>query len=506
MKKTAIAFLAFIVWCVANLSCGLFWGGTQFDVTASRRYTLDKASQDIVKNISEPVTLRLYISNNLETYSRASYVYAKYVTNMLKQYQKISPQQIRLEIIRVKPYSPEAKIADDAGIKPIAVNDEYAYFGLQAVSGNKQRVMNELKPGREVYFENDINRILIDLQRTEKPIVGIVSTEIPLFDNVERKKTWSAINELRADYQLANVTDNVAYVPTDIKVLIVLNPNDLSSSFAYALDQYLMYGGKMIVFVDPYSEVAHFYKGFPPKGKTNMQKLLREWGIEYNYDEVVGSFAKGLNIEGAGRYPLWFFVSGNGYEQLHFRTPGALEIVPHDGVTYDVLASSPEDGGKISADFLRYTSKKNIAEHFKSEEKPYNLIVQAKGKFSSAYLHGYYDNTEYAEEMPPFMFEAQEGATLVVVADSDFISDDAWVMSSDEENPIYGAEPYADNAEFLLSLINELLDGAKVSTAKLKHKDKKTIADSIAQPLSVLFEEQQSRLKTQYNLLQEQLK
>ena len=502
-KKTAVAVAGFMAWILLNLCVGRIVGGWGVDMTSARKYTLDKRTQALVKAIDKPIRFKLYVGSDLASYSRSEYNYAQYVIGILSQYEKINHKQIQFEVVRVKPYSAEAKIAEEIGIKPISYNDEYMYFGLQVQSTDSQRVVSELVSGRAKYFENDINRILSDLINKNKTVVGIMSPSIPLFESGGKEKIWSIIDEMRFDYQLVHVTQNATYIPTDVKVLLIINPNDLSELQLYAIDQYLMYGGKLVVFADPYSEIAHFYKGYPPRGNTNLKEMLAHWGVEYDYNKVVGSFEKALNVDGETRYPLWFFADGEGYEKLHFRTAGVLNINPQSDVAYEVLVQSAKDAGTIDTEFLRYASKKNVAERFKSENKTYALAVKGQGHFSSYFNHGYYDGTEYADEVAPFLPESIKDATLVVVADSDFVSDDAWALSNDLANPIYGTVPYADNGEFLLSMVGSL--AGQPAAVKLKYVNEHSIAEKVVEPFVAEASKLQSTLKSEYNLLQEQL-
>lgn len=503
-KKTTVAIAGVMAWILLNLCVGRIAGGWGLDMTSAKKYTLDETTKTIVKAIDKPIKFKLYVGADLSSYSRDEYNYAQYVIEVLSQYQKLNHKQVQLEVVRVKPYSPEAKIAEEAGIKAIPYNDEYMYFGLQVQSLDSQRVMSELVSGRAKYFENDINRILSGLLKKDKTVIGIMAPGIPLFEKGGKEKVWSVIDELRFDYQLVHITQNATYIPTDVKVLIVLNPNELAESQMYALDQYLMYGGKLMVFVDPYSEIAHFYKGYPPRGNTNLKKMLAHWGVDYDYNNVVGSFEKSLKIDDEVRYPLWFFAEGEGYEKLHFRTAGALNVNSQNDVDYRVLVRSAEDSGMIDAELLRYASRKNVAEHLKSENTAYNLAVIGQGIFSSYFDHGYYDGTEYADEVAVFMPESVNGATLVVVADSDFVADDNWALRNDVENPIYGTVPYADNGEFLLSMIGNLAGEPKA--AKLKYVNEHSIAEKVVEPYVEATAKLQSELKSEYNSLQEQLR
>lgn len=510
MKKTAVVFVAFVVWLAVNLCCGRLLGGINWDITNNKQYSLDVVSKEIARTVKQPIVFRLYVSDNLSAYNKDQYDYVAKVTNLLGQYQKLNPKNIKLEIVKVKPYSDEAKLAEEVGIKPLPFNDEYVYAGVQVLNNEKQKIISELVSGRETYFENDINRIILSMDETEQPIVGIASLDMPIFENTEKKKVWSLLDELSENYRLMRVTEDTVYIPQDVKVLMLLNPKGLPVTFLYALDQYLMYGGKVIVFIDPYSEAEQFYKGYPPHPQTNIQSLLNQWGIVYDYQKVIGSFAEALQIDDEIRYPLWFFVDDGEKHKLHFRSAGTLEVIPNSGddIKYEILLKSPSDSGVIDAEGLRYVPKKSVAENFKSENHSYNLAIKAVGSFLSGYSHSLYDGTKYIDDFPPFAPVASDKATLVVIADSDFVSDDAWVLESDEKNRIYGSVPYADNSEYIMSLIHDLLpEGAKNgAVSSPKKQNKKSIAEALSEPMLAVYTQVQSGLKTKYNLMQEQLR
>lgn len=508
MKKIAVGFLAFVVWMGTVLCCSRLFGGVGADMTSSRRYTPDEAAAATVMQIEKPLFFRLFVSDKLASYSTESYNYAAYVTAMLSSYQKLNPEKIRLEIIRVKALSAEARRAEEAGIEAVPYKGGVVYFGLQISDGSQNYQIAGLIPGRRPYFESDVNWILRRFIEKERTTVGIVSPEIPLSADTGKSKIWSLAEELAADYRLVGVSEKTPYIPGEIKVLLVLNPNRLPPLFVYALDQYLMRGGKLAVFVDPYSEAAHFYHGYPPQGKSDITPLLAEWGIAYDEKTVVGSLGSALKVAGGFYYPLWFFADGREKERLHFRTPGCLEINAKDRLTYEVLAASPQDAGTVEASALRYASKKDAAERFRGKGKSCNLAVEVRGDFVSHYSGGYFDGSEHEKDIPPFVFVSQPGASLTVIADSDFFSDDAWALSGDEKNPFHGAEPYADNAEFILNLVGRLAAGDSVppfAAVSPKHVDTATIAERIAAPFAAAAEKEYNELNERQKELRRQI-
>lgn len=501
MNKVAIGVFALIVWIVSNLSCSWLVGGNGFDLTVAKRYTLDKASQNIIRKINEPVSLKLYVSDNISALGWNYTDYVEYVIAILGQYQKQNPKNVDFSIVRLSARSLGNKQAENVGLAKIVADDEELYLGLSISLDEKERSIARLVPERRACFESDINRILLGLQQKQKNTIGVLSPEIALFNPLEYKKTWSLFDELALDYHLVSVSEKAPYIPLEIKVLIVLNPGNLSPLLTYSLDQYLMRGGKLVLLVDPYSEITHFYKGYPPQSSTNLVSLLKQWGVEYDYHSIVGSYGSALKIGEGITYPLWFYTSGGNYDKLHFRTAGSLDFKPKDGLTYEVLSVSPNDAGQVKSDILRYASKRDAVSHFRGENKQYNLALRVSGRFVSNYVGSYYEGTSSVDELPPFELLSNDKARLVVIADSDFVSDDAWALSSDVQNPVYGAVPYADNAEFMLWLINDLLnqEDRLPSVGYPKHFDSADIVGEIAKPMIAATESERDKLNTQYN-------
>lgn len=496
-KKYAVFIIAFLTWLCSMLAIGRLFGDNAIDFSAERFYTLDNLSVKTAKSITKPINLRLYLSDNLSSYNRELYNYASYVIAILSQYQKQNPL-IKFEIVRIKPYSAEAQIAEEAGALARHFEDEYVYFALQIFDEEKSQIIPEIIPERRPYFENDINRIFTNFINPQKEIDGFLSPETQIFSPEKRDKSWTLIDQMAQHYKLLDVPLTAPYIPSDIKAMVLLNPRVLPPRALYMLDQYVMGGGKLLVFVDPYSEIDHFYKGYPPHSNTNITNLLSRWGIEYDNTKVIGSYSKSIKIAEGLQYPLWFFVSGNGMEKLHFRTAGSLEIIPQENINYEVILQTPDDGGEIQSESLRYSNKKLAIEHYQTKQQRYNLAVKASGEFFSAYTEGYYDNTEEKENIPPFIYISSPKAAVVVVADSDFVSDDAWALYSNKDNIIYGTAPYADNAEFVLSLIDSLIHGEKEAYHP-KYFDTSNIAAEIVSPLIMKNAQAKAQLENSIN-------
>ncbi|MBR1648292.1 MAG: Gldg family protein [Alphaproteobacteria bacterium] len=497
MKKAVLVILAIILWGVALLGVTWSLGGFSFDLSSKKIYTLSQASKDMVKNLDTELTINLYVSDNLD---RENHNYAEYVTAILSSYQKVNPEKVKFAVKRLKDDDKTARFAAQKGIMAIPDNNGYAYFALEMASPLAKAVIAKLEYARANYLENDINRIIKRITIKNKTIIGVVAPQNKILTG------WSIIDELAQDYTLMNIDPKVPYIPHDIKALIVINPGEVGELFVYSLDQYLMSGGKIIVFVDPYSEVTHREKGYPPKPHTDLKNWLTGLGLDYDYNKVIGSLGAALNVGEGGAYPLWFFVSGAGYKNLSFRSAGGIKVVPEDGLKYEILAKSPDDSGQMDVSFLRYSSKKEAAKHYQGGNESFNLAVMVSGQFISGFDKGYFDNTEYSNSIPPFLPISVNNPKILIVADSDFVSDDAWILKSDAKNKIYGSIPYADNGEFILFALDNMLNDAKEPYfGRSRYNENLNITARIAAPLIEASMEEKNRLNGELNSLNQEI-
>ena len=458
------AVLLWLAFSALNLAFSWLLGNYKVDMTVAKKYTLSAQTIEIIENLPQPVLFKFYVSENLGDYDLEKAEYANYVASFIIKYQQQNPGKIRLEIRKVSPYSDMEKNAVNDGMIAFNQDGENLYLGLN-ISG---RAIPHLEILRRNYLENDINRILFNLSGHKLPIVGVTAPNLPLFSGNRRDKNWSIVPLLQHNYDVVEVPENRSYIPLDMDMVIVVNPVQLSELFLYALDQHLMRGGKVIMLLDPYSEILRYYLGYPPVSRINFRNWLAHHGVDYNDAQVVGdmSSAEKINIEEDGiivskPYPLWFTAFGSGLSNLRFRSPGHLtgNIVS--------LIETTEQGGQIRTDQVRYMPFDRIISLFEQTNRSYILAALRTGDFISYYNQGILDNTVHAQNIPSYMPFSIASPKLAIIADSDFIADDTWVYSSDRNNPVYGTVPSAANMNFLLNLIDDMVGGREL----LRHGD-----------------------------------
>lgn len=469
MKRRSAILLAgallALLFVIANLLVSRLVGGRQLDATASGRYTLTEESLKTVAALRQPVTIRLYVSEKLQSAWDELGAHAARTTAFLARCVLAAPDKIRLEIRRIKPFSDMEKQAVSEGMLPFPENEEELYFGLKVIAADgRSALIPALKPERRALLESDLNRILHGLNEERKVKIGVFSPRLPFSPDGKGSAFASLAALLQEYYEVFEIPAGSSLVPQDISVVLALDPGRLPPVFAYALDQYVMRGGKVVFLVDPYSEVRHALQGYPPRPDAEMGEYLKTWGIDYHAEQVAGDVLRGERVKGGdGRYrvyPLWFWAKGEDGRPLRFHTPGSLLAAENFAdLHFSELAATGGQSGDIAAEKIRYASKTQVILDYNQDNKKRVLALLAEGKFRSHYRGGILDKAKSAQPYLPF---AVRDAAVAVVADSDFAADELWVASRDPENPVYGIVPYAGNAAFLLGLIDRLSGRAVV--------------------------------------------
>lgn len=464
--------LLFLLFAAANLTITWVAGDRLIDFTSTRRYTLSAETERVLNNLPQAVDFRLYVSDGLSGYDWDTAVYAADAAALLSRYRQAAPSKIRLQIRRIKAGSEEEKQAVNDGMQAFSTEEKDYYFGLKAVAADgRGKIVPAFLPTRKNLLEADLNRILASFSEPEELKVGIYSPLLPLTaaEKGQPSPFASLVALLAADYDLSAVSVDSGYVSQDFDVVLVVNPGRLRTLAAYALDQYVMRGGKIVFLVDPYSEIRHRLQGYPPRKDTYMNDFLNVWGIEYDGGKITGDIVNGEKISTGGRrwtYPLWFYATGENAGMLHFRTPGSVRAKEDAKMEFTELASTIGQSGEIDVEKVRYTPKSQAILSYRQDNQRRSLALLAVGEFRSHFRDNPLAGTGSSDKVQPYMPLSTDGAAVAVIADSDFAGDDAWVQSAVAANPVYGTVAYADNAAFLRDLIDRLGGRGKISPSK----------------------------------------
>jgi len=514
-SRRAVAITALVLIGVmlisANIVAGRFFA-SRLDLTSEHLYTLSPGTRNTLAKIDEPITMRFYYSTRLGDEVPSYGVYAQRVREMLDQYVAKAHGRLRLEVYNPQPFSDVEDRAVAFGLKgvPLDAQGEQVYFGLAATnSTDDQQVIAFFAPDRERFLEYDLTKLVHALAVPKKTAVGLITT-LPLEGDVmammrgRPSAPMTVIEHLQQLDQIKPLAAGIDAVPADIDVLMLVHPQNLPEKTLFAIDQFVLKGGKALVFVDPLSELqaSHPSQLNPPgsPNSSNLDRLFKSWGFEVPANIVAGDRRDaqrvGVPVPGRAPRPLdyiaWLNLRAANLNRddmitadlSHITMASAGIIEPLDGAktTIEPLITTSPDSTKIPADKLAgLPDVAGLLSEFKSDNKRYILAAHVTGMVDSAFPDGPPKPPEPAKPEaaakpeatdPPGAAPSENPAAtpadwiktsvqpinVVVVADTDLLDDRFWVETQD----FFGqrvAIPTANNGDFVANAVEVLAGG-----------------------------------------------
>src|SRR5256714_11559056 len=270
----------------------------RIDLTAEKAYTLSPGTKAILAKLDTPVQIRFYCTKNANAMPVFLATYAQRVEDLLGEYQQASKGQIEIQRLNPEPDSDAEDSARLDGVEPQPLRGgEKMYLGLSVSMLDQKQAIPFLTPDRERLLEYDISRAIARVMTTDKPVVGVMSP-LPIMGQLnpmmmqrgERvPQPWAFIGELQRDFNVKEVEMTADKIPDDIKLLVVIHPKAITESTQYALDQFVLRGGKLAAFVDPFCALdrASAQMGMlPPPSSSTLDKLFKAWGLTFEAGKV----------------------------------------------------------------------------------------------------------------------------------------------------------------------------------------------------------------------------
>jgi len=469
-----------VLFIAIMLLAGTLLRGAQIDLTADKLYTLSEGTKNIVGNLKEPVNLYLFFSEKTASSRHEEKNYGIRVRELLEELVRRSNGKLTLKVIDPKPYSEEEDRATELGINAVPVGSmgEKLYLGLAATnSTDGKEAIPYLDPRLDEQLEYDVAKLIHKLSSTKKPVVGWLSS-LPMqgdFDPQTGRPSppWVVYAQAEQLYTVRNLEPSLTKIDADIDVLVIAHPKNLAPAALYAIDQYAMRGGHLLVFVDPNSQQDHSgmdpgnpMSQFTADKSSNLEPLLAAWGIDYKPDQVVGDLERGiviplregeppsqhLAILGLDSSNLAKDIITANFESINLMTAGSLKPLAGSKLKFEPLMHSSKQAGLIPAQrFLMLQDPSTLREGFKPSGE-FVLAARVSGDAASAYASG-----------PPAGVTADAGAlktsakplNVIVIADTDMLVDFTWV----QQRQFFGqtfAQPFANNGELVWNALDNL--------------------------------------------------
>ncbi|HEY2144961.1 MAG TPA: Gldg family protein [Steroidobacteraceae bacterium] len=477
----AVLFLAVVMLSNVGLR------GVRLDLTQNKLYTLSSGTQQVLKDLKEPVNLYFYFSRDAAAkQSPLIMPYATRVREFLEEIAARAGGKIHLQVIDPQPFSDDEDRAAEFGLQSLhdAGLGEALYFGLGGTNSTDGRsAIPSFQPDREEFLEYDVAKLIQELGTPKKPVIGLMSS-IGITGQFnpatgQMGEPWPIYTQLQQLFTLRNLSAEIDHIDKDVDVLMLVHPKQLPPKTSYAIDQFVMRGGRVLLLVDPTAGAD--ISGQDPSNplaaamanhSSDLQPLLTNWGVDYDPSKVVGDLSLGLEVRSNAASPPVRHIGILGLrhddmdpkdvvtaslESINMATVGSL--APHKGAktSFEPLLLSSANAEPIPAQrFNALVDPSTLRDGFKSTGARYTIAARITGPVDSAYPSGPPGEQKPAAGPPTaHLAKSTVPANIVVIADTDFLMDYLWVQTRE----LLGqriSQAFANNGDLIANILDNL--------------------------------------------------
>ena len=513
--------LSIVIFVAVNMAADTALTTAKLDLTANGQFTLAQGTRNILANLKEPVTLKFYYSKQVAAEYASTADYAKRVRDLLGEYASLSHGNVVVQEIDPEPFTEAEDQAQGAGLTGAPTDSgDTVYFGLVGTNRmDGKEVIAYFSPEREQYLEYDISSLIYRLSTPKKTLVGIV-TSLPMQFGPGgmqaamqgQGQPYLTYQELAQTYQTQMLPPSFTAIPKDMNVLMIAHPAELNDAQLLAIDQFVLRGGRALVFVDPLSEIsqagANPYQ--PPQSpqSSNLSKLFQAWGIGFNPAKVVADRALAQRVQTrdpmnpTALYPVWMHLGADNFadkdpvtanlQTLNLATVGALHPLKGASTTFAPLVTSSDQASLLDSSVVKSTQDPQalMAEVNPTGEK-FVIAARVSGEAKTAF---------------PGAPIRTGKINVVVMADSDIFDDRFWV----HVQTLLGkkiAAPFADNAAFVLNSIENLSGSGDLISLRTRESGQRpfTVVRKIQEDAQSQFQAEEKALQQHLTETQQRL-
>ena len=504
---------ALVLFVAANAIGQAALSRARFDLTADGLYTLTAGTKRVLAALPEPVTLTLYFSEREATMMPGLAAYAQRVRELLREYERRAAGKLIVRTIRPEPFSEEEDRAVAAGLRGVPVNNgaDRLYFGVVGTGATDERVaIPFFSPERDEFLEYDLTRLIYQVAHPKLPVMGLM-TALPLEGGMTPQgmgRPWAILDQWRQFFDVKVFEANVAAIPEDVDVLVLAHPQRLTDGAQYAIDQFVLRGGRLLAFVDPLSESggANDLLG-GEAGASDLPRVFERLGVGLKRGRVAAdlSLAETVRYQSESRaavakFPVWMNLPAAQHARedvvtaelgnVILATAGVIEVTPPEGVTVLPLMETTANAMEIEAAQLQFMEDPTpLLRQYRPGGQKLMVAARVTGKIKTAFPEGKpaqdegpgargqrpgktekgpgaggqgaadKDKTKSALKagpQPPHLAESKDPVNVIVVADSDLLADRFWVQVQD----MLGSRillPTSANGTFAVNAVESLI-------------------------------------------------
>ncbi len=466
------------IFIVAVSLTNTLFRGVRLDLTENRLYTLSDGTIRILESIPEPVNVYFFFSDKATADNSYLRTYAGRVREMLQEFVQYSDDKLRLTLVDPIAFSEDEDRAAEFGLQGInlGTSPEAIYMGIAATNSvGDEEIIAFLDPGKETFLEYDLAKLIDTLSNSKRRVIGLIS-DLPMtgqFDPQTQRMTesWIITSQIQQIFELRNLTRPISLIDDDIAVLMVVHPKQLSDETLYAIDQYILDGGKALMFVDPYSEadVPNADPGNPAAAMmasraSNLNRLLNPWGISIAGNEVIGDDRFALTVSGTGGRPVRHIsligVDDSGLDKedvvtaslsnINFAYAGWITLEDDAPSTITPLVQSSDQAGPISTSTLGFLRDPiQLRSDFAPTGTRYPVAVRVEGVVPSSFA------TVPEGKSAEHLTASTESINVILIADTDLLTDRLWAQVQN----FFGqriSTAFASNSDFVINALDNL--------------------------------------------------
>src|SRR5580692_5496728 len=460
--------------------------GMRVDLTQNKLYTLSPGTKQVLADLKEPINLYYYFSREAAA-KQAPLVmpYANRVREFLEELANRSNGKIHLRVVDPQPFSDDEDRAGEYGLQSLqAGGGDNLYFGLTGTNSTDGRAsIPSFQADREEFLEYDVAKLINELGTPKKPVIGLMST-LGLqgqFNPMtgQMGEPWPIVTQLQDLFTMRNLTADVDHIDKDVDVLMLVHPKALPPKTLYAIDQFVLRGGRVLLFLDPNSgadtagqDPQNPLAGMMANHSSDLAPLLAAWGVDYDPTKVVGDLERGLEVRTSMQSPpvrhigilglshgdmnQKDVISGS-LDKINLATAGALAARPGAKTSFEPLLFSSTSAAPIPAQrFNALTDPSTLRDGFKPTGVRYALAARITGPVESAFPQGPPPD-EKAPAGPPaaHLTKSAQPANIVIIADTDMLMDYMWVQMHE----VFGqrvAQAFANNGDLVANILDNL--------------------------------------------------
>ena len=520
MSRRSLAVIgllsAAILFVAINVIASRTLGTTRVDLTQGKLYTLSAGTRATLAKLDEPIVLRFYYSKKLGNEIPSYGVYAQRVREMLEEYAAAANGKIQLQELDPLPFSAVEDRAVAFGLHgvPLDQGGEQIYFGLAATNSTDDlQTVPFFQPERERFLEYDLTKLIHSLAFPNKPVIGLI-TSLPLEGDMmaamqgQPMIPYAVIDQIKPLYQIKDLSTELDSIPSDVDVLMIAHPQHLPDKTLYAIDQYVLGGGKALVFVDPNSETQQMHPSqLNPPGMpldSDLPKLFKAWGFSMDPKEVAGDRRAARRVNAGTQqhveamdYVAWMSLDQQALNHespitadlthINLASAGILRPAKDAKTTLTPLITTSIDSMAIDVGKIKGVNGVpdvgGLLRDFKPSGEKLVLAAQVTGTAETAFPDGppkdekkdAKDDKKDANAKPadansadpakpaapagpPQIKSSAKPIDVIVVADTDVLEDRFWEQSQD----FFGQTvviPVANNGDFVANALDSLAGG-----------------------------------------------